>query len=122
MKKDKNIENLVREFGLEKASEDFTEKVMEKVKARPEKTTYKPLIGRVGRILILASILSLMVISVIFNEPSDQLTEKGFQLYNLDIKLPELPQFDFSIGLLSVIFSIFILVAGDTIIRLRRLF
>ena len=121
MEKDKKIEQLIRESGLESPSENFTVKLMERIHSIPVRRAYKPLIGRFGQFIILSVILVFITISIIYSEPSGFLTERSLNLPQLDFKIPELPDLNFSKGFLATLMAVFILVVADNLFRKRRL-
>ena len=65
MERDPKISKLIRELGLVQAPESFSKKVMKKIGVELEKKTYKPLIGRFGRILIFLFIAGIVVVSLV---------------------------------------------------------
>ena len=121
MEKDKKLEQLIKEYGLESPPENFTLKVMEKINSEPEKIVYKPLIGRFGRLLILVVILSVIVISIFYSEPSGFLSENLFHLPKWDLNIGKLPDLNISTGVLTALLAVFILVVADNLFKRRRL-
>lgn len=120
MEKDKNIEALIKESGLVSAPKNFTAQVMDRISSEPEQVTYKPLIGRFGKLFILIMVMASITISIIFSEPSSFLAERNIQLPQWNLSLPNLPELNFSTGLLAALSAVFILVATDSILRKRK--
>jgi len=121
MEDDKKLKQLVKEFGLQSPSDDFTDNVMNKIRDIPEKVEYKPLIGRFGRISILIVLLSVIVISIITSEPSGILSPGKFKLPEWDLSAIKVPDISISSGLVAVLLAVFLLVLGDSLFRKRRL-
>jgi hypothetical protein len=61
-----------------------------------------------------------IVISIIYSEPSSFLMERNIQLPQWNFSLQNLPEFNFSTGLLAALLAVFILVATDSILRRRN--
>lgn len=141
MEKDKRIERLIKESGLVSAPKNFTANVMDRIYAEPVKKIYKPLLGRFGKLSILAIALTAIVISIIYSEPSGYLAERNVDLpswklnpseWNLNLPQLELnlPQWEqslqkfsemnFSTGLVAALLAVFILVLTDNVLRKRR--
>lgn len=121
MEDDKKLKQLVKESGLQSPSDDFTDKVMKKIRDIPERMEYKPLIGRIGRLSILIVVLSVIAISIIYSEPSGFLSEGNLKLPAWDLPGIKLPELSISTGLLAVLLAVFLLVLADNLIRKRRL-
>ncbi|MCK4750611.1 MAG: hypothetical protein KAT15_26315, partial [Bacteroidales bacterium] len=88
MERDQNIARLIREAGVVRAPDRFSEDVM-KIVTQSEKPVYKPLIGRTGRILIILSILAILVISLVYSEPGGRLIEFTERLPEIKWQIPE---------------------------------
>ena len=127
MERDPNISKLVRESGLVHAPDSFSKKVMKRIVVEPEKKTYKPLIGRFGRILIILFIAGIVVISLIYSEPGGRILENFKGLSNLEWQLPQLKfsldflsEINISAWLASTFAAIFILVLTDAGLSRRK--
>ena len=128
MKRDPHISKLIRESGVISAPGNFTASVMDKIEAVPTKKSYKPLIGRGGRIVIILFIVAVIVLAVAYTDP-------GGELFGTSIKLPELepnwPQVQFNLdflkqvnistGIVSALVAMFVLVLSDAGFNRRRL-
>ncbi|MBN1131560.1 MAG: hypothetical protein JXR52_08225 [Bacteroidales bacterium] len=120
MEKDKNIEKLIRESGLSHTGDGFTKRVMDRVYAQPVPRVYKPLIGNTGKIFILTFLLVLVVVSVIFSEPSEFFSLQQIKLPDWDMHPEKLYGTVLSTGLLAILFAVFILVIADAVVRKRK--
>ena len=127
MERDPNISKLVRESGLVHAPDSFSKKVMKRIVVEPEKKTYKPLIGRFGRILIILFIAGIVVISLIYSEPGGRILENFKGLSNLEWQLPQLKfnldflsEINISAWLASTFAAVFILVLTDASLSRRK--
>ncbi len=127
MERDPQISKLIREGGVVPSPEGFSGKVMDLVANEPEKRSYKPLIGRGGRILILLFLAVIVVLSIIFSEPGGGILESlgvsnlEWQLPQIDINFKFLSQIDLPTGLVSTLVAVFILVLSDAGLTRRRL-
>ena len=127
MKRDPHISKLIRESGRVQAPDSFTAKVMDKIESIPVKLSYKPLIGRGGRIMIILFFIAVVVLSIIYSDP-------GGELFGSTIKLPspewQLPQWNINLefikqakvstGVVSALVAVFILVLSDAGLNRRR--
>ena len=120
MERDPKISKLIRELGLVHAPESFSKRVMEKIGVEPEKKTYKPLIGRFGKILIILFIAGIVVVSLVYSEPGIRLLENVGGLSGIEWKVPQinfnldfLSEINISAWMVSTIVAIFILVLSD---------
>jgi len=127
MKRDPQISKLIRESGVIHAPENFTAAVMDKVEALPEKKTYKPLIGRGGRLLIVLFIIAVITIAVFYTDPSGQLFGREVfqpgverQWPQLHFNLEFLSQVYISTGVVSALVAMFVLVLSDAGLSKRR--
>lgn len=118
MERDPNIIKYFRESGIVPAPERFTRDVMEKIDAEPEKTHFKPLIGRTGRILILLFIAGLVLISIFYGDTGASASR--FQLPEISLQYDFLKEINLSTGLLAAMVAIFILVLSDAGFRRKR--
>lgn len=128
MERDPNISKLVRESGIKRAPENLTSRVMDLIGEEAEKKSYKPLIGKWGRIGIIFFVVGIVVASLIWTEPGQGLFESSGSLSSLKFQLPQiqlnlefLSQFNLSTGLVSALVALFILVLSDAGIRRRKL-
>ncbi len=127
MERDPNISKLMRESGISKAPEHLTRKVMDLIGQETEKTSYKPLIGKWGRIGIILFVVGMVVGSLLWTEPGQGLFDASGRLSNLEFQLPQvqlnldiLSRINLSTGLVSVLVALFILVLSDAGLRRRR--
>jgi hypothetical protein len=65
-------------------------------------------------------VMASITISIIFSEPSSFLADRNIQLPQWNLSLPNLPELNFSTGLLAALLAVFILVATDSILRKRK--
>ena len=128
MKRDPHISKLIKEAGVISAPENFTTSVMDKIVAVPAKKSYKPLIGRGGRIIIILFVVAVIVMAVLY-------TDQGGEIFGSSIKLPQLepnwPQVKFNLdflkqinistGFVSALVAIFVLLLSDAGLNRRRL-
>ena len=120
MEKDRKIERLIKESGLVSAPENFSAQVMDRISSEPEKVTYKPLIGGFGKLFILMLSLVAITISIIYSEPTGFLDERNIKMPEWNLNLQNLPDFNFSTGLLAAMLAVFILVVTDSAVRKRN--
>ena len=127
MERDPNISKLIRESGLVHAPDSFSKKVMKRIIVEPEKKTYKPLIGRFGKILIILFIAGIVVISLIYSEPGGRILENFKGLSNFEFQLPQLKfnldflsEINISAWLASTFAAVFILVLTDAGLSRRK--
>ena len=109
MERDLRLEKIFREEALLKAPDSFTDKVIQKL-GTTQPATYKPLIGRIGKIIILAFAGALLSIGLIIatyetNEQLINIPEWGFHLPEMDWKIPS--------AVLASILAVFVLVLTD---------
>jgi hypothetical protein len=128
MKRDPHISKLIRESGMISAPENFTASVMDKIEALPAEKSYKPLIGRGGRIMIILFILGIVVIALLYSDPSGELFGRTIsipqverQLPQLNFKLDFLQKINFSTGVAAALVALFILILSDAGLSRRRL-
>ena len=128
MKRDPHISKLIRESGVISAPENFTASVMDMIEAIPAKKSYKPLIGRGGRIIIIFFIITVIVVAVMYTDPSGELfgttiklpqIERQAPLFNFNLEF--LRQINFSTGIVSALVAMFVLVLSDAGLSRRRL-
>jgi len=127
MKRDPHISKLIRESGVISAPENFTASVMDKIEAIPEKKAYKPLIGRGGRIVIILFIIGIIVVTLLYSNPSGELFGSTIQLPQVEHKLPQLhfdldflKQINISTGVVSALVALFVLILSDAGLSRRR--
>jgi hypothetical protein len=127
MERDAKLTKLIRESGIVRAPDRFSEKVMEKIIPELEKKPYKPLIGRSGRILIILGVLLVVTVAVLYYEPGGGLIESTGFIPEFDWQLPKVNlNFDFlsnlniSAGIASGFAALLILVLSDAGIKRRR--
>jgi hypothetical protein len=129
MKRDPNIAKLIKESGTVAAPEDFTASVMDKIAAVPVKKSYKPLIGRWGRIIIIVFILAVIITALFYTDTSGELFGRGIDLPALKQEVPQfklnldfLDQVNFSAGVAAGLLALFILILSDAGLSSRRRF
>ena len=127
MKRDPHISKLIRESGVISAPGNFTASVMDKIEAVPAKKSYKPLIGRGGRIMIIFIIIAVIMIAVLYTDPAGELFGSTVRLPRVERQWPQisfnlkfLKQINFSTGMVSVLVALFILVLSDAGINRHR--
>lgn len=127
MERDSKISKLIRESGLIHAPDSFSKKVMESIGFETEKKSYKPLIGRFGKILIFLFIAGIVVVSLIYSEPGGRLLDNIGSLSNIEWQLPQidfnfnfLSEINISAWLASTVVAIFLLVLSDAGLNRRR--
>ena len=127
MKRDPHISKLIRESGVIPAPEDFTVSVMDKIEAIPAKKSYKPLIGKGGRILIIFFIAAIIVVAVFYADPSGGLFGNTINVPQLERHWPQLnfnleflKQINISTGILSALLAFVILILSDAGLNRRR--
>jgi len=127
MKRDRHISKLIRESGLAQAPDSFTAAVMDKIEAIPLSKSYKPLIGRGGRIMIIFFIIAVVVLSIIYSDPGGELFGTAVRLPRPEWQLPQinfnlefLKQVKVSTGVVSALVAMFILVLSDAGLNRRR--
>jgi hypothetical protein len=118
MERDRNMQKLFRESGILHAPERFTRDVMDRIEAEPEKTHFKPLIGRTGRIIILLCVIALILVSIFYTGPQE--SPSGFRLPDLSFDLQFLSQIRLPTGFLAALAAIFILVLSDAGLSRKR--
>lgn len=128
MERDPKLSRLIREGGLERAPEGFTSQVMDLISAVPEKKTYKPLIGKGGRIVIILLGIIIVVFASIYAEPGARFPNADGAFAGLEWKIPEFSlnleffsKINFSGGIAAALIALFILVLTDAGISKRRL-
>jgi len=128
MKRDPHISKLIKESGVISAPGDFTASVMDKIEAVPAKKSYKPLIGRGGRIFIILFIVAVIVLAVLYTDPGGELFGSSISFPELEPNLPQvqfnldfLKQVNISTGIVSALVAMFVLVLSDAGFNRRRL-
>ena len=127
MKRDPHISKLIRESGVVQAPDSFTASVMDKIEAIPQKRSYKPLIGRGGRIMIVLFIIAVVVLSIFYADPGGELFGTSIRMPTLNKSLPQfninlgfLREANISTGLVSALVAMFVLVLSDAGLNRRR--
>jgi len=128
MKKDPHISKLIKEAGVISAPDNFTASVMDKIEAVPAKKSYKPLIGRGGRIIIILFVVAVIVMAVLYTNPGEGIFGTTIKLPRLEPNLPRvqfnldfLKQINISTGIVSALVALFILILSDAGLNRRRL-
>jgi hypothetical protein len=127
MERDPHISKLIRESGVKAAPENFTASVMDKIAEVPEKKSYKPLIGRGGRIFIILLLVAVIVLAVLYTEPAGELLGGVVELPRRERQAPQLQfnldflnQVNFSAGVAAGLLALFILILSDAGLSHRR--
>jgi hypothetical protein len=127
MKRDPHIWKLIRESGVTAAPDNFTASVMDKIEAVPVKKSYKPLIGRGGRIVIIFFIVAVIILALVYTEPGGELFGSSIQLPQLKPNLPQmhfnldfLKELNLSTGIVSAVVALFVLILSDAGLNHRR--
>lgn len=127
MKRDPHISKLIRESGVIPAPENFTASVMDKIEAIPAKKSYKPLIGRGGRIMIILFIVAIIAYAVFYADPAGELFGNTIRIQQVERHWPELnfnlkflEQINFSTGVVSALVALFVLILSDAGLSWRR--
>jgi hypothetical protein len=120
MKRDSHISKLIRESGVISAPENFTASVMDKIEAIPAKKSYEPLIGRGGRIIIVLFVIAIVVVALLYSNPTGELFGSIIQLPQVEPKWPQLhfnldflKQINVSTGVVSALVALFVLILSD---------
>jgi hypothetical protein len=128
MKRDPHISKLIRESGVQAAPENFTASVMDMIEAVPAKKAYKPLIGRGSRIIFILLVIAVIVLAVLYTDPSGELFGSRFTLPRVERQMPQLnfnldflQQINISTGIVSALVALFVLVLSDAGLNRRRL-
>ena len=128
MEKDRHISQLIRESGVTKAPEDFTQRVMNRIEAGAVHKPYKPLIGRTGGIITLLLIAGIAVASLIFSSPGESgegiletLKPAEWHLPSLNLELGFLEHLKFSPWLIGTVMAVFLLILSDVGLHRRKL-
>ena len=128
MKRDPHISKLVRESGLLSAPGNFTAQVMDKIAAIPIKKSYKPLIGRGGRVIIILFIIAVIVIAVLYTDPSGEFFGRAVNLPQLERQGPQinfnlefLKNLNISTVFVSALVALFVLILSDAGLNRRKL-
>jgi hypothetical protein len=128
MEKDKHISKLFRESGVVHAPDGFTKSVMDRIEAEPVRKTYRPLIGRAGRILVVLVIVAVVVISLLYTTPAESAGGPGerflsqeWQWPSLNLNLDFLENLQVQPWLISTVVAMLVLVLSDAGIRRRKI-
>jgi hypothetical protein len=128
MKRDPHISKLIRESGVQAAPENFTASVMDMIEAVPAKKAYKPLIGRGSRIIFILLVIAVIVLAVLYTDPSGELFGSRVTLPRVEWQMPQLnfnldflQQINISTGIVSALVALFVLVLSDAGLNRRRL-
>jgi len=113
------MKSLFRESGIVLAPDGFTEGVMEKVQAGPEKVRFRPLIGKTGRIIILLSVIVFLVIAIFYGGTDTR--PSALKLPDFDFTLQFLQEINLSTGLVAALAAIMVLVLSDAGLSRRRI-
>lgn len=109
MERDNKLGKIVKEHGLISAPHNFTNEVLGKVRG-PLPASYKPLIGKAGRIFIFGFIA--LIIGFAFYQASIEVTEPILKIPDWDVHIPEIGWKIPSV-LLAGLIAIFILALSD---------
>jgi hypothetical protein len=127
MERDPHISKLIRESGLKTAPENFTASVMGKIEAVPAKSSYKPLIGRGGRIIIILLVIAVIVMAVLYTDSTGELFGSRITLPQVERQMPKvnfnlgfLQQINVSTGIVSALVAMFVLILSDAGLNRKR--
>jgi hypothetical protein len=127
MERDPHISKLIRESGLTAAPGNFTASVMGKIEAVPAKSSYKPLIGRGGRIVFILLVIAVIVLAVLYTDPSGELFGSRITLPQVERQMPKvnfnlgfLQQINVSTGIVSALVAMFVLILSDAGLNRKR--
>lgn len=128
MKRDSHISKLIKESGVVQAPGNFTKAVMDKIESLPVAKSYKPLIGRGGRIMIILFLVAVVVVSIVYTDPGGELFGSSGRLPRVEWQLPQmnfnlefLNQVKISTGVVAALVALFILVLSDAGLSRRKL-
>jgi len=128
MERDPHISKLIKEAGVLSAPESFTASVMDKIEAVPVKKSYKPLIGRGGRIIFILLLIAVIVLAVLYTDPTGELFGSRVTLPSVERQIPQfnfnlefLQQINISTGIVASLVALFVLVLSDAGLNRRRL-
>jgi hypothetical protein len=129
MEKDTYILKLFRESGIVHAPDGFTRSVLERIEAEPVRKTYKPIIGKTGRILLILFIAGVVAFSLIYSfpgeaklDPAGEILNLGWQWPSVNFSLDFLKDLPPQPWILSTIVALFLLVVSDAGLRRRKIF
>lgn len=117
MQADKKLEKIIKAYGLFSPSSDFTQNVIGKIKEESIATSFKPLIGKRGRLIGIA-IITLIVLLTILGGNAD-LSQPVLNIPQWDMKLPEISLTIPKVVLAGFV-AVFILILSDAGIRRYR--
>ncbi len=117
MNRDKKLEKIIKAHGLVSPSSDFTQRVIGKIEEESIVTSFRPLIGKRGRLIGLA-IIALIVLLTILGGNAD-LSQSVLNIPQWNIKLPDI-SFVLPKVVLAGFVAVFILVLSDAGIRRYR--
>ena len=127
MERDPNISRIIKESGLERAPDQLTGKVMASIGVETAKTTYKPLIGKTGRVIVILFILGIVLLTLLYSEPGGRFMELSGRVANIQWEIPQLAlNFDFmadikaSTWLISTLVALLLLVLSDSMLSRRK--
>ena len=120
MESEQQISRLIRESGVVIAPDGFTENVLDKIGTEVERKSYKPLIGRAGRLFITLFVIAVVAISIFYGKPGAAFPQLWLKMSELNFNLQFLSEVKFSTGLLSALVAILILVLFDAGLSRRR--
>jgi hypothetical protein len=128
MKKDNHISELFREAGVVKAPGDFTMGVMDRIEAEPVRKTYKPIIGRTGRILMMLFIGATVFLSIFYSTPPEtaavpegSIFSREWEMPSFNLNLDFFSDLNLQPWILGTVVALFLLVISDAGLRRRRL-
>ncbi len=117
MQEDKKLEKIIKAQGLVSPSSDFTQNVIAKIKGESIATSFRPIIGKRGRLIGLA-IVSFIILFTIFGGDANP-SQTILNIPQWDLKMP-----DISLAIPKVVLAgfaaVFILVLSDAGIRRYR--
>ena len=115
MKKDSRLEKIIKEDGIVHAPEEFTQAVLNRLAKESNQVIYKPLISKLGRIIIGLFILTIIVAAAFTG--SAEAAEPLFSFPDLKLDIPEIG-WKIPSAMLAALLAVFVLVLIQS--RLNR--
>ncbi len=120
MEEDKIYSELIRGSAIHKAPDGFTGSVMKKLQESKVKTSsYIPLIGTSGQILIAVFVIFLIVLGIVLGNQNNEPSFLGQWFSSLNLNLSALES-AFSVPVLSILAAVFVLILFDNRYQHRK--
>ena len=127
MERDPNISKLIKESGLVRAPDNFTDQVMGRIGVSKIKESYRPLIGRSGIIIIALFIVIMAAVSLLYSgdggsaiDSLREITKLKLQVPDLKFNLDFLSKIKISTWMVSTLVALFVLVLTDAWFSRRK--